>query len=810
MDERPQYGERPGTAMYWARTGAPTRRLGFVVVLAGVLLAMLVGPANSAADPLVTFECTPAPTNCSGWYRADVRIDWTVSPSTATVLAGCVDRTFTTDTTGTNQLCRASDEGTTVTVERIIQVDKTAPVVVGGQPGRGADVNGWYNHAVGITFSGSDLTSGIASCTAPTYGGPDRADASVTGTCVDRAGNTSAPLGYGLKYDATAPVLSGARAERPPNAAGWFNDPVRFDIQAADATSGIADCPSVTYGGPDSAAASFNASCRDLAGNSASRSFALKYDETAPVLSGATPERQPNAAGWFNDSVRFDTQATDATSGIADCPSVTYGGPDSAAATFNATCRDGAGNSASRSFGLKYDETAPAVTGATPERQPNAAGWFNDSVRFDAQGADSTSGIADCPSVTYAGPDSAAASFSATCRDRAGNSANRSFGLKYDETAPVLSGAIPDRQPNAAGWFNRPVRFDPQGNDTTSGIAACPSVTYPGPDSAAASINASCRDDAGNSASRSVALKYDETAPVVTEAVPERQPNAEGWFTRPISFDIEATDALSGIAGCPSLTYDGPDSATASFNASCEDRAGNPGSRSFPLKYDATAPLLSDVKATAGDRRVALSWRAGADTESVEVVRSPGLSSAQATSIFHGLGSSLIDARVENGVRYSYAVSAYDAAGNAASQTAVGVPAAAQTAAVPTAPATQVRLVPTTQPPVPPTPPSRPHLLGPRPGIVVRAGNPPLLRWTPVGGASYYNLQLSRRGRKVLSTWPARPRYQVKRRWDFGGRKWRLLPGKYRWIVWPGFGKRSKADYGRRIGASTFRVVARR
>jgi hypothetical protein len=76
---------------------------------------------------------------------------------------------------------------------------------------------------------------------------PDSAAASVTGTCTDRAGNVSAPLGYGLRYDATPPTVTGAAPERPPSADGWFNRPVRFDIHGSDATSGIADCPAVTY-----------------------------------------------------------------------------------------------------------------------------------------------------------------------------------------------------------------------------------------------------------------------------------------------------------------------------------------------------------------------------------------------------------------------------------------------------------------------------------------------------------------------------------------------------------------------------------
>lgn len=219
--------------MCWVRLG---------IVLAGAWLVLLFGPARAEAVPSVTFKCTPAPANCSGWFRSNVTVDWTVLPSGAAV-TGCSDQTFIADTAGTTVYCSAEDEGVTVTVQRQISLDKTPPVVTGGQPSRGADVNGWYNRAVGISFSGSDQTSGIDFCTSTTYGGPDSASASVTGSCHDKAGNQSGGLGYGLRYDQTAPVLTGATPERAPNAGGWFNRPVRFDIQAGDAISGIADCP---------------------------------------------------------------------------------------------------------------------------------------------------------------------------------------------------------------------------------------------------------------------------------------------------------------------------------------------------------------------------------------------------------------------------------------------------------------------------------------------------------------------------------------------------------------------------------------
>ena len=223
---------------------AARRARGIVAIVAIVFMVLMFGAPEAEAVPSVTFKCTPAPQNCSGWYRSNVSIEWTFTGNP--VGGTCTNDTFTTDTAGTNEVCVADDGEATVTVQVRIKVDKTPPVVTGGAPARGADVNGWYNHAVPIAFSGSDLTSGIAACTSTTYGGPDSGTASLAGTCTDSAGNVSSPFPYGLKYDETAPLVVSATPERSPNAAGWFNRPVRFDLAGTDATAGIADCPAVT------------------------------------------------------------------------------------------------------------------------------------------------------------------------------------------------------------------------------------------------------------------------------------------------------------------------------------------------------------------------------------------------------------------------------------------------------------------------------------------------------------------------------------------------------------------------------------
>ena len=72
-------------------------------------------------------------------------------------------------------------------------------------PSRNPDSNGWYNHALSVSFAGTDVTSGIDSCVPPqSYSGPDSQNASVSGSCVDHAGNTSV-RSFALSYDGTGP-----------------------------------------------------------------------------------------------------------------------------------------------------------------------------------------------------------------------------------------------------------------------------------------------------------------------------------------------------------------------------------------------------------------------------------------------------------------------------------------------------------------------------------------------------------------------------------------------------------------------------
>ena len=341
-----------------------------LLVTAVLAVSTLSLPGAARADTVtVTARCTAAgtTTSCStGWYTTDVTVSF-VLPAGSTDPQGCGNQAVTVDTTGTTFTCTVLIAGTTQRVgsDVTIKRDASPPTASAISAARGADVNGWYNHAVTVSVGGTDATSGIASCTSVSYAGPDSSSASVSGSCRDNAGNVSATQTLSFKYDATAPSVSPAPS-RGDDGNGWYNHAVDVAFKGSDATSGVASCSSSSYSGPDSASASVTGTCTDGAGNTGSATFELKYDATPPTVSGASADRTPDVNGWYNHPVVVTFAGTDATSGIASCDSVTYAKPDDPSVDISGRCRDNAGNvSAPGSVALKYDSTPPKLTELT-------------------------------------------------------------------------------------------------------------------------------------------------------------------------------------------------------------------------------------------------------------------------------------------------------------------------------------------------------------------------------------------------------------------------------------------------------------
>ena len=181
------------------------------LVAATVLAASLVLVPTAAADNAPTYTIDGI-SGTNGWYRGsaygnEVILHWHVSPDTTDT--NCVPAlTIPGPTTGTTRSCWAVVGGATYTTTTApIYIDADPPTGVQLHVTRPPDHNGWYNHPVLVTWSGSDATSGIASCSSVNFAGPEGVNVSVVGGCTDNAGN-AVSTGVPINYDATAPVLS--------------------------------------------------------------------------------------------------------------------------------------------------------------------------------------------------------------------------------------------------------------------------------------------------------------------------------------------------------------------------------------------------------------------------------------------------------------------------------------------------------------------------------------------------------------------------------------------------------------------------
>ena len=236
---------------------------------------------------------------------------------------------------------------------------------------------------------------------------------------------------------------------------------------------------------------------------------------------------------------------------------------------------------------------------------------------------------------------------------------------------------------------------------------------------------------------------------------------------------FQGVDATSGVAACSVPAYAGPDSGAASVAGTSRDNAGNTSpAQPYGFKYDATTPTIH-ASSSELNETVVLRWTASSNTKSVSIHRAPAFAKSTRAKlgrrVYEGGGKAFRDKRLRNGVSYRYTVFAVSRAG----------------------------LVDSAKVEATPTP-----LFSPARNALLR--RPPLLRWAPVRGATYYNVQLRRNGKKILSVWPVGTSLQLHWRWRFQHRRYRLSPGCYVWYVWPGLGDPAAVRFGQLLGHSGF------
>ncbi|MFL5861907.1 MAG: hypothetical protein ACJ780_14190 [Solirubrobacteraceae bacterium] len=182
---------------------------------------------------------------------------------------------------------------------------------------------------------------------------------------------------------------------------------------------------------------------------------------------------------WYTSPVSVSWQFTGGAFGVVSGCQVAAYDSDTVDTPSCAVTWSSDGSTSSLSFRLHLETSAPSAT-TTPDRPPDANGWYNHPVSVTFAGT-AFSGIASCtPAQAYAGPDTSGTSIGGTCQDNAGKTAGASFPFRYDATPPSLRAAT---QP-----ADRSVNLTWQASAGPAPLQAIQVVRAPGVSAAAASV----------------------------------------------------------------------------------------------------------------------------------------------------------------------------------------------------------------------------------------------------------------------------------------------------------------------------------
>jgi HYR domain len=549
-------------------------------------------------------------------------------------------------------------------------------------------------------------------------------------------------------------------------------------------------------------------------------------DNTPPTFTSVPADITREATGPGGATVNYTITATD----NAGPPTISCGSHPSGSTfpitttTVTCTATDASSNSTQAQFHVTVQDTTDPAFPSVPNVNENSSDPGGKNVSYPVPSAsDAVSGSIVGSCTPASGSHFPIGSTTVTCNatDSHGNTGTVTFHVNVtlvDQTPPVLSNVPANIHVEANGPAGSVANFTkPTATDNIDGpiaLVVCTPAsgsTFP---LGTTTVTCSATDSHGNTGTASFTVTVVDTTP------PHLVPPADRsvYATSPAGIypgDDAAAAFMYGYSVSdiadphPTVTHNAPSfflvgETTVTFVA--HDASGNtasaqatldvrpmpsPGTTPPPLPQpkDRTPPDdVTNLVATPGDATIALTWTkpTAKDFDHVIITRARTAPGALANTVYTGSASPFADRGVQNGIEYRYVVVAVDKAGNrSGGVVAVAVPKASA-------------------------------LMSPKSGARIKKNaKSAKFRWRAVKGARYYNLQLFRGGErvlaagtpvKVLSTWPTKPSFVLKRQWKYAGKRYKLAAGLYTWYVWPGLGPRSAAEYGPLLGASTFRV----
>lgn len=649
------------------------------------ITALVTDVAGNTATAKVTIQIIPAPivtlvspapgslvntrtVNLAG--SAGTAATVTVNGQAATVAGGNwtlanfdlgADGAHTLTIVGTNA-------GGSNTITPTITNDTTPPTIQGTiTPAPNAA--GWNNSNVTVTFACSDTGSSIATCQAPITVSTEGAGQTVTGTAVDKAGN-SATAKVTVNLDKTAPKFTftshtNNQIVTTPQitVSGGSDDAINATINGVAAT--VNTSAKTFTSAPLTLVEKSNSitvSGKDVAGNIGTATINIILDNAPPHVAITSPANNAVVSGDPAHVVVSGTAADDQTSVAAvkvnDRPaalnadgtwSITLDlSAGSSPATITAVATDAAGNTANASISVVtipppvLSLISPAPGSLVKTRTVNLSGSAGTATTVTVNGQSATVASGNWTLANFdLGVDGAHTL--TIVGTNAGGSSTITPSLTVDTTPPTIT-ASATPSANGAGWNNSDVTVTFTCSDSGSGIAACQAPITVSTEGASQTVTGTATDKAGNSANAKVTLSIDKTVPVFTftshhdnQIVNTPQVVVAGGSDDAITATVNGQTATIATAAktftSPTITLTEGNNAIV---VTGKDVADNSGTATITLKLDDIAPHVAITSpannATVPDpKKVVISGTASDDQTAAAGVQVNGNAATLAT-----------------------------------------------------------------------------------------------------------------------------------------------------------------------------------
>lgn len=485
--------------------------------------------------------------------------------------------------------------------------DATAPVitpVVSGAAGPG----GWYRGDVQVSWNTADDESDIISTSGCGASLVTIDTAGVTFTCSATSAGGTATGSITIRRDTVAPTLTFQAPTTAPNANGWYNPWVRVPFVVADDLSGVYSQSSASplLVSTEGVGVSGEVVVTDQAGNMATFTTAtFNIDRSGPRI---TPRITGTMGqeGWYTSDVVVSFEVDDPHS-----PFVRFGCTeqpidfDTSQFIVNCIARSEGGETSAAAY-VKRDATPPTLSFGAPSPAPNGAGWHATDVTIPFTVSDYGSLVLpnNPQSPVVIAGNGPGLTTQVTVYDRAGNRTSLPTpAVNIDRTPPAVTPLV-NGTLGTNGWYTSDVTVnwaidEAPGNILSSNGCGTASVVS---DTAGVSFTCSVVSG-GGSASASVTLKRDATAPVLTFGTPSPAPNVNGWNKTNVSVPFTRSDALSGVASTSATTplVVSTEGAGVTGSVTVTDLAGNAATfPTVPRNIDKTAPAVTITSPAQG------------------------------------------------------------------------------------------------------------------------------------------------------------------------------------------------------------------